>query len=119
MAKSDWRVGFKKALINVLVQNGRLLKSDSYDRTYGWEADHTKEGRAIQERIKSTDEIDYEATTWEESSWHEFMGTFYEGDTRVKGIDLRIVLKTKEEFDWRWSGSVAELIHQVVEEAGK
>lgn len=118
MARSDWRAGFKRALIDVLVQNGQLLKSDPYQRTYGW-ADYSAQGQRTQKRIRNGADIDYEASTWEESSWEEFMGTFYEGDTRVKGIDLRLVLKTKEEFNWRWSGSVGELIQQVVNEAGR
>lgn len=115
---NDWRLGFKKAFIDVLLRDGHLLKDSESDRTYGWEADYTREGQAKIRQI-STGEIDYEATTWEESTWHEFMGTFYEGDTRVKGIDLRIVLKTKEEFDWRWSGSVGDLITAVINEAGR
>lgn len=113
----DWKTGFKKALIDVLVHNGQLLRPSESDRTYSW-ADYSKEGQARQKHVRTHD-IDYERTTWEESEWHEFMGTFYEADTRVKGIDLRVVMKTGEEYDWRWQGSVAELIHLVVNEAGK
>lgn len=118
MTKQDWRIGFKKALIDALIRGGNLLNDDPYQQTYGWEGDYTKDGQAKIKIIHNGD-IDYEATTWEESTWHEFMGTFYEGDTRVKGIDLRIVMKTKEEFNWRWQGSVGDLIQQVVTEAGQ
>jgi hypothetical protein len=113
---ANWRVGFKKALIDVLTCHGYKLKDDGYYRTYGWE---DYQGTEDMKKAMLTIGINYEATTWQESTWEEFMGTFYEGDTRVKGVDLRVVLKDKTEFDWRWSGSVSDLIQQVIAEAGK
>lgn len=110
MAQTDWRGGFKKALIDILIRDGELMKPTEYDRTYGW-VDYDKKRVREVKTLLDGGEIDYEASTWEESTWNEF--------TRVKGIDLRIVMKTKEEFDWRWEGSVGELIVAVVSEAGK
>ena len=101
---SDWRAEFRIALIDEVVRSGTPVSSQpSY---YGW-MDHSYSEK--RDQVKATG-IDYAATTWEESYWDEFMGTFYEGDTRVYGIDLKLVLKDGTEFHWRYSGSGGNLI---------
>jgi hypothetical protein len=110
----DWRVGFKRAVIDVLLRTSSKVRDG--DTIYGW-TDYREDEDV--HRLISTVGVDYGATTWEESTWDEFMGTFYEGDTRVRGVDIRLVLLDKSEHNMRWTGSVAELITQVVNEAGK
>lgn len=58
--------------------------------------------------------IDFDATTYRESCWNEFMGTFYEGDTRVYGVDVDLVLLDGTRLCWRYAGSVSELITAVL-----
>ncbi|HEU0252830.1 MAG TPA: hypothetical protein VFR12_07325 [Pyrinomonadaceae bacterium] len=58
--------------------------------------------------------IDYDKTTYVESNWNEFMGTFYEGDTSVYGVDMNLVLNDGTVLRWRYAGSVSDLIQAVL-----
>lgn len=107
----SWRDEFKHALIWEIVRSGQFVRDDaSY---YGW-ADYDWEG--TRRKLLLGAEVDYEATNWEESSWDEFQGTFYEGDTRKYGIDMNLVLKDGTVHKMRWSGSVGSLILALVKE---
>ena len=101
---SDWRAEFRVALIDEVVRYGSPVSDTaSY---YGWMdydwQDKKKEALAVG--------INYEACTWEESSWDEFQGTFYEGDTRQYGIDLHLVLTNGTTLHWRYAGNAGALI---------
>ena len=109
---ADWKIGFKYAMIDALVKNSTPVdpNASAYGNAYGWISSHYDE---IRQAI-NTGEIDYTKTTWEEVSWHEFMGTFYEGDTRKVGLDVHVVLKDGATYKLRYTGTVAELINDVV-----
>lgn len=108
---SDWKRGFHAAVIRAIITNGSPL--DDKPDGFGWLAGDW-------ERILATvraGEVDYDASTYAESDWHEFMGTFYEGDTRVVGIDAAIALRSGERFVWRWKGTASDLIEHVLSNA--
>jgi len=101
---SDWREGFKHALIwEVVKQGAPVSETPSY---YGW-IHH--DWQVIKSRALNGD-VDYEATTIEESSWQEFQGTFYEGDEREYGVDVHLVMKSGESYHFRYIGSIGGLI---------
>lgn len=112
----DWRAEMKHHMIDVLVRMGSPVREDA--SIYGWEeyewGEHggTETRRAHVARVG----IDYAATTYVESCWDEFMGTFYEGDTRVYGVDLHLVLLDGTRLHWRYSGSLSNLITAVLED---
>lgn len=106
---ADWKIGFKYAMIDALVKNSTPVDVDK-GSFYGWmHPDYSEIRQAI-----NAGEIDYTKTTWEEVDWHEFMGTFYEGDTRKVGLDVNVVLKDGATYKLRYTGTVAELINDVV-----
>lgn len=107
MAK-DWREGFKRALIDALIKEGSPL--DPKPDAWGWIAPDWEE---VIGRVREVG-IDYERSTWTESQWSEFMGTFYEGDTRKVGIDATIALKDGSTVAYRYSGTAGDLIVAVV-----
>lgn len=109
MSFEDWRVGFKQALVDAIVQGGYPIRDR--DTVYGWEDFEGRKGklRQIQE-----EGIDYVATTYDDSDWHEFMGTFYTGDTTVHGIDAEIVTSDGSRFRWRYKATMGELIQAVL-----
>lgn len=111
---SDWKIGFKRAMIKALVDGGSPVRDDP--SFYGWEdydhhwppVRHPK--RIMIDRVG----IDFDATTYRESVWAEFQGTFYEGDTRVYGVDLDLVLCNGKRLRWRYTGTVSKLLTAVL-----
>lgn len=107
----DWRKGFHRALIDAVVSHGSPVADDP--SFYGWIH------QQYAERIKNvhTVGIDYERTQApKEDSWEVFMGTFYEGDTRVYGLDLTVVLLDGQTVRFRYQGTLGELISAVVQD---
>jgi hypothetical protein len=115
MSNDTWKIGFTRALIDAIVREGGVVRKDGGSFYGGWQDyEVTPDVRAEIERVG----IDYAKTTWTESEWHEFMGTFYEGDTRCVGIDAEVSLKSSRKggrgYTFRWQGSVSDLIIAVV-----
>lgn len=117
----DWRAEMKRHMIDVLVRTGAPVRDDP--SIYGWQvyewdeqwASRRKGTETRKQRVERVG-IDYVATTYVESCWDEFMGTFYEGDTRVYGVDLHLVLLDGTRLHWRYSGSLSDLITAVLED---
>jgi len=104
----DWKAGFRKAMIDALVKNSTPVGKDASFYGYidpNWQEVH----RAI-----TDGEIDYDATSWEDVEWDQFMGTFYEGDTRKVGIDVNVVLTNGDTYKLRYEGTAGDLINAVV-----
>lgn len=106
---SDWRSAFKKALIDNLIINGSPLRT-SGSTYYGWTAEDWQE---VSREVFAGD-IDYEQSSYRDSEWDEFKGTFYEGDETEYGVDLTIVLTDGRQFEYRWHGRMVEMIEQLV-----
>lgn len=106
--KSDWRQEFKRAVIDALIKDGYPLRDGS--TFYGGIASDWEDRRNKVDTIG----IDYDRTTWTEAEWHEFKGTFYEGDTRTVGIDVQLVLLDGTVMKWRFEGIASDLIFAVV-----
>jgi len=110
---SDWTTDLRERMIDVLVKHGTLI--DPSANVYGW----IHPGYAdIKTRIYEG-QIDYARSSWTEVDWHEFMGTFYEGDTRRVGIDLTVVMCNGDRHVLRFAGTVGELIQAIVGDVGK
>lgn len=120
---TDWREGFKRALIDVVATHGYPVRDN--ESFYGWEEYPVGWDRETGQGIWPKKDhialvgIDYSACTYHESEWHEFMGTFYEGDTRVYGVDAWIVCLDGQRFHWRWKGTASELIQSVLMDTGR
>lgn len=114
-SQTDWRVGFRRALIDTLISEGAPVRSDG-GNSFGW-LDWSWETtvKAVNEAI-AADLIDYDASSWVEVSWDEFKGTFYEGDTREVGIDLTLVLTDGRRFKYRYAGTPGALILSIVKD---
>lgn len=108
----------KRHTIDVLVRNGSPVREDP--SIYGWQIyewdEHRDKGIETRKQRIARVGIDYAATTYVESSWDEFMGSLHEGDTRVYGIDLDLVLLDGTRLHWRYSGSLSELITEVLKD---
>lgn len=105
-----WRKGFHKALVDAVVANGSLVRKNA--SFYGWR-DYS--GTAEMRKKVAKVGVDYNATKMpKETSWHEFQGTFYEGDTRVVGIELDVVLKDGTVGQYRWEANMSDLIQAVL-----
>lgn len=105
----EWKKEFRKHMIDVLVANGS--KIDDKADVYGWR-EYELHGKY--KSMIANHGIDYDKTTYTESSWHEFMGTFYEGDTSVYGVDMNLVLNNGKVLKWRYAGNVSDLIQAIL-----
>lgn len=105
----DWKAGFHRALTDAIVQGGSPLSDGRTD--WGWTAKDWEAKR----KVVRLEGIDYARTSKpEDSSWSEFMGTFYTGDTTKVGIDIEVVTLAGTRIKWRYSGTIGELIADVV-----
>jgi len=110
---SDFTTDLRERMIDALVKHGSP-RSDT-PGTFGWiHEDWEKVSRTVRDGT-----IDYAATSWTEVDWHEFMGTFYEGDTRRVGIDVTVVMRGGATHAYRYAGTVGELIRAVVGDVGR
>ena len=105
---SDWKIEFHKALVDALVEGGSLI-CDNAD-IYGWrDYDGTRNARQYIEHVG----IDYAKTTYDDSTWDEFQGTFTDNRT-VVGTDVDVVLNDGERLKFRYVGTLSSLIQAVV-----
>lgn len=105
-----WQDGFKRAFLRAMVRQGSPV--DDKPSYFGWIA---KDYERIYKDVEENG-IDYERSSWEDSSWDEFKGTFYEGDTRVFGVDALIVTGGGSRYRYRYSGTAGDLIASVLED---
>lgn len=102
-----WQEKYKRALVNAVIRLGTpVADQDTY---YGWIAYDYEAKRAALSQAT----IDYAATEVYESSWSEFMGTFWTGTDTKHGVDAKIVTDSGV-FHWRYEGSMGQLILNVV-----
>jgi len=94
-------------MINALVRVGTPTGEGS--GFYGMIANNWQE---IVERVKRVG-IDYEKSKWQDDYWDEFKGTFDEGDTRVYGVRVKLVLLDESLVEYVYAGSIGELISEV------
>jgi len=110
---SDFTAELRDRMIDTLVRHGTPVNPNA--DVYGW----IHPGSAdVKTRIYEG-QIDYARSSWTEVDWHEFMGTFYEGDTRRVGIDLTVVMRNGDRYVLRFAGTVGELIQAIVGDVGK
>jgi hypothetical protein len=104
---------YERHLIAVTLRRGTLVVQDA--SMYGW-ADHENIWDGSPSHLRT---CQLTGTTVEESEWNEFMGTFYEGDTRVHGIDVdgvNCACGKLRDRTVRWAASVSEIAEAVFEE---
>lgn len=106
----SWKDEYHEAVIMAIVRNGSPLGKDA--SIYGWHA-WEKDYLAIVAMIKRRG-IDFKKSTFNDSYWYEFAGTFAEEDNRIQGIEANIVLKGGISYTYRWSGSFSELLTAVL-----
>jgi len=109
---SDFTTELRERMIDALINHGSP-RSDT-PGTFGW---IHEDWQAISRTVRDST-IDYAATSWTEVDWHEFMGTFYEGDTRKVGIDVTVVMCNGDRHVLRFAGTVGELIQAIVGDIG-
>lgn len=96
-----------RAVVDAIIQNGSPVSQDS---SYGWLDSNYAELRVHMAHCRP----DYEACTWDDSSWSEFQGTF-DPDVHMRGIDLKLACRCGllDGRAWRYTGGYAELIRAV------
>ncbi len=107
----DWKAGFHRALIEAIVKNGSPHEPT---KSPYWGSSLPDNWTNVM-RVVGTVGIDYAATSAPvEASWSQFMGTFYEGDDRVYGMDVELVLQDGTRHWWRYQGTASDLIQAVI-----
>lgn len=105
----NWKEGFKRALLDVLARDGTPVR-ETGDTYYGW---IHNDWRRVRVDVASIG-LDYDASSYEEETWSEFQGTFYEGDDRVHGISATLVLKDGTSYRYRYKETVSTLIQAIL-----
>jgi hypothetical protein len=106
----EQKAAFHIAVIDALTAQGTPVTTGR--TTYGWEARDYAELCMHMAGCRP----DYAASTWDDSTWTEWMGTFEPLDSRT-GIDLVLTCAcgTVRERRWRYTDGYAELIRAITE----
>lgn len=106
----EQKAAFHCAVIDTII--ARATPVTTGRSTYGWQAEDLYVLRGHMEGC----EPDYEASTWSDSEWTEWMGTFCE-DERGTGIDAVVTCRcgTVQGRTWRYTGGYADLIRAITE----
>ncbi len=106
----DWRVGFKQAMVDALMQNGSPL--DPKEDGWGWIHPSAMEIR----KETASFAVDYESTTWTDNWMVKGADTFHDG-TRVELLDLTVRYHGHDPVVYRYVGGVSDLISAVINNA--
>lgn len=111
---------YDEALTAAVLKHGTLVREDP--SFYGWEDFDYHLGHGLRSRHTAHHLKCEIVSTGKpvESTWHEFQGTFYEGDTSVHGIDLPEVTCAcgkVQDRTFRWQARMQEVAEAVFEEA--
>jgi hypothetical protein len=106
----EQKAAFHCAVIDVLAAQGEPVTQGS--TTYGWQAVDYME---LREHMAACSPV-YEASTWSDSEWTEFIGTFDPPEPRT-GIDAVLTCRcgTVQGRTWRYTGGYADLIRAITE----
>ena len=108
---------YDKILTTAIIKNGSLVAKDA--SFYGWNTGEEYGGDFRSPRHSVVCGIAKTGRVEEDATWDEFMGTFYEGDTRKHGMEVYGVTcncgKLKNRT-FRWDAPVGEAVKAVVEE---
>lgn len=111
---------YNKALTAAVLKHGTMVSKDA--SSYGWEDYEYHHGPNWSGRHKSH----HVTCGWasvgkpEEDYWHEFQGTFYEGDTSVHGIVIKGLTCNCgriQDREMRWQASIQTVAEAIFEEA--
>lgn len=111
----DWKVGYKLAVLSAFVAKAGATRDGSYYASGNINYDLTEE---IREHMKvcPCDLSKMEMPV--DSRWQEFMGTFYEGDETVRGLDAYLTCQCGkyEGEQIRLQGTFSELLTAILRE---
>lgn len=114
------QVEYEKALTAATLKHGTM--ADRNASFYGWQDFRYHHGEVWSEKHVphhlACELINVGKP--EEDYWHEFQGTFYEGDTAVHGIVLKGLTCACGEIqdrEMRWTANMQEVAEAVFEEA--
>lgn len=115
MGKHDWKVGYRKALMEALIRDGGVVSSTPSH--YSTWQDYARSGEIFEHMKSCTVDLD-RSTELKDSEWQEFMGTFYEGDETVHGVDAYVSCSCGEYYQipMRMTGTFGELVKRVLED---
>lgn len=102
-----WKDDFRESLISFLVRNGTPVSLK--DRTYGW-MDY--EWQYLNDHLTICG-TDITRSSWEDSEWSEFCGTFAEPPfEQRRGVDAVVYCNCGQISGrrWRYTGSYGELL---------
>lgn len=109
----NWREGYRRAMLDTILRIGTPVKSPTSGMwDYEWE-----EVAQIRHKMHGCG-INYEASGQiEEEKWHQFQGTFHEGEHYAYGVGVQIVADDGDSYHWRYTGNMAEFIKEVMKES--
>lgn len=115
----DWKVGFHRAVIDSILAKGRQLAPRSQRDNFGWRQDRYSHEPVdpVMHRILRHG-IDYNKSTYVDSNWSEFAGTFT-SDEQKYGMDAEIVTVRGERFEWRYEGTLGQMLDAILERDGR
>jgi hypothetical protein len=106
----EQKAAFHAAIIDTITAQGTPVTTGGTQ--WGWMSDDCYE---LREHMAGCSPV-YETSTWSDSEWTEFVGTF-EPTERGTGIDLVLTCRcgTVQGRTWRYTGGYADLIRAITE----
>jgi hypothetical protein len=111
----DWKAGYKLAVLSAFVRQAGAVRDGSYYSSGNINYDLTDE---IRKHLQTCPPAFGKMAMPVDSDWEEFMGTFYEGDTTVHGLDTYLYCecgKYKGE-QIRLRGTFSELLTAILKD---
>jgi len=112
----DWKVGYKRAMLNEFGRSAYALRTNDGDRYYGGPFDYQRTSQ-VHEHLRGC-EVDADASPMpKDVEWDQFNGTFAEDHTH-HGLDGVITCRCGHlrKVRVRWEGSFTELLHGILRE---
>lgn len=105
---AEEKAAFHVAVVDAIIKCGSPV--DQHDTAWGWIASDYAELGIHMAHCRPV----YEACTWDDSDWWEFVGTM-DPDVHKQGIDLKLACRCGllTGRTWRYTGGYAELIRAI------
>lgn len=116
MTEDDWKIGYKKSVLNVFAKEG-IVKTPEHEYYHNMGGVDYKKTEQIQTHLKNCWIDPILSTMPIDVTWDQFRGTFWTGTTQQVGLDATVTCHCGfyKKINMRMEGSFGDLLRAVLE----